>query len=1053
MSESPITRERWHRVEEILDEALELPPDEVPAFLDRACAGDAELRAAVENLLAADRQAAGLGFLGSSAEETAGALLMEDEETLAAGGPLTPALEDRAIGPYQILRRLGAGGMGIVYLARDRRLERTVALKLLPPEWGGSAASRERFLREARIISALDHPNICTLHDIGETEDGRLYLVMSYYGGETLKAKLERGPLPVDEAVELAVQIGSGLARAHEAGIIHRDIKPANVIVTEHGEAKILDFGIAKLAGEAGLTRTGSSLGTPAYMSPEQAKGRAVDARTDIWSLGVLLYEMITGRRPFAAEHPQAQIHAILQEEPEPVSQVRPGIPPAVARAVGKAMTKDPDRRYQSVNDFIAELSACTGPQALAAAAHRRHWRALLAAGVAAAVLLGLAGWWIFRVRPAERAAGPTPAPAAAVAAAVPVVGVLPFANRTGDAALDWYGEGVARLARDSLSSSRHLQIVSELRVEPLADLGDQGERVRRAADDGITALLSGEILPGPQGLTLAARVVETRSGRQLAARRLDGLAPKDLLQASDEIALEARKALNVPLTESVDLFAADFAAENPEAYEAYIAGLREFVGKRYDEAERGFAEALHKAPGFTMARFRLAHTLAVTGRTDKALAEIRQAVSEADRLPDRDARLVRALAAYISRDYDDALTAYAEITRLYPYEVEARYFQALLLKSSLRYDEALAQIAILTRLEPENPNFWDLSGGTHLLRGNLHQAVQDYLRLLRLTPESADAHMMLGDAYRAQGELTLAAGSYTEALRLDPQEHSAVVALAIIEFLRGQGATAERRLARLVANAGASPRARLDAAFELASLLRAQGRFRRAAATLAAMEDLLAAEKIREALALSVRGLSLLEVGDRAAARPLLERAVERSPGVPTRYLFTRGLLELEERRFADLDKTISEILAGASPAASSNRKEEKAAACLRGMRELEEGRPVAAVEEFARAVTLQGFEYTSSKLWLARAYLAAGRLPEALAAAHEAEQREKSADPRLDLEVDRTRALLVQAQVHAAMGHPGQASALASQFLERWKGADPDLPDLAVARRLAAG
>jgi len=1052
MTDDPMNRERWHRIEEVLDEALELPAEEVSAFLDRACAGDGALRADVESLLDADRRAA--GFLASPASAAAASLLNDAETPLLLPDAQPGDLEGRDMGPYRILRRIGSGGMGVVYLARDTRLDRTVALKLLPADWAGTAASRERFLREARLVSALDHPNICTLHDIGETDDGRLYLVMSYYPGETLKAKLARGALPVAEAVELAVQVGRGLARAHEAGIVHRDIKPANVIVTDHGEAKVLDFGIAKSAAETGLTRTGSSLGTPGYMSPEQALGQAVDGRTDVWSLAVVLYEMIAGRQPFAADHPQAQIHAILNREPEPLDRGRHDVPAAVTRAVGKAMTKDLGRRTPSVNAFIADLTATTGAQALAAAAHRRHWRALAAAGVLAAALLGTGGWWIWRGAHGAPSSGGAAASVSrtAAVAAVPAVGVLPFVNRTGDASLDWYGEGVAGLVRDSLSASRHLQVVSGLRADPLAAVAGEGERARRAAESGITVLVIGEILPGQGGLTLAARCVETRTGRQLAARRFDGLAPKDLLHTADEVALEARKALNVPPTEAVDVFAADFATDNPEAYASFISGSRHLAAKRYDEAAVAFSRALRQAPEFTMARYRLAQTLATIGRTDEALVEIRKAVAKADRLADRDARYVRAFEAYVSRHYDDAVNAYRELSERYPYEIEGHYYLALLLRRMQRYDDALAQIAVLTRLEPENPNLWDLSGGTHLLKGNLHQAVQDFEHLLTLEPGSAEGHKMLGDAYRAEGELSLAASSYSEALRLDSRLDRAAVALAVTEALGGDRAAAERRLEKLVANRGASPRDRLDAAFELASLLRAEGRFRRAAEILASLEAPLASEKVRESLALSVRGTSLLELGDLSAARSLIDRAVRSFAGTPTRYLFARGLVELRENRLKDLEATVAKIQADALPADNPDRTEEKAAACLLGMRELQEGRPQGAVNAFARAVNLRGTEYASYKLWLAKAYLAAGVLSQALAAAHEASQPSDPANPRLDLELDRTRALLVLAQVHKAFGHPAEASDFAKRFLDRWQGADPGLPELGAAHGLVS-
>ena len=203
------------------------------------------------------------------------------------------------LGPYEIVSHLGSGGMGVVYEARDLRLKRTVAIKLLPPDLTKDDTAKQRFLQEAQAASALDHPNICTIFEINETEDGQLYLVMAHYEGETLKERIERGPLQLDDAIDIATQVGTGLAEAHGAGIVHRDIKPANLLVTKGGVVKILDFGLAKLAGAEGVTQTGTTVGTVAYMSPEQARGQEVDHRTDIWSLGVVLYEMLGERRRF----------------------------------------------------------------------------------------------------------------------------------------------------------------------------------------------------------------------------------------------------------------------------------------------------------------------------------------------------------------------------------------------------------------------------------------------------------------------------------------------------------------------------------------------------------------------------------------------------------------------------------------------------------------------------------------------------------------------------------------------------------------------------------
>ena len=297
-----MTTRRWDELQKLLAAALDRTPLERTRLLDVACAGRPELRQEVMELLAASERESPLD--GSVAS------LLEP----VISEPLRPGTE--ILGHYQILGRLGRGGMGVVYKARDLRLERTLALKFLPAHLRSNADAKERLRVEAQAAAVLDHPNICTIHEIGEAGDGQLFIAMSYYDGETIATRLARGPMASDDAIAMAIQAARGLAKAHERGVVHRDIKPANLLVTTDGVLKILDFGIAKLPGVA-LSTPGQRLGTAAYMSPEQVRGEPLDGRTDVWSLGVVLYEMLTGERRFAgatdatgAGHPRASIPA-----------------------------------------------------------------------------------------------------------------------------------------------------------------------------------------------------------------------------------------------------------------------------------------------------------------------------------------------------------------------------------------------------------------------------------------------------------------------------------------------------------------------------------------------------------------------------------------------------------------------------------------------------------------------------------------------------------------------------------------------------------------------
>jgi tetratricopeptide (TPR) repeat protein len=363
------------------------------------------------------------------------------------------------VAQYEVLARLGGGGMGVVYAARDMKLERRVALKFLPPEWSHDESAKQRFIREAQAASATDHRNICTIHDIDTAPDGRLFIVMAQYDGPTLKQKLEQGPLPTDEALEIAAQLAEGLARAHAQGVVHRDVKPGNIILTEDG-LKILDFGLARFAGSLNLTVEGSTLGTVAYMSPEQSRGDDPDGRSDIWSIGAVLFEMLTGELPFRGGYAEAITHAI-RTEPTPALHKRTGENlDAVERVVRRALEKDPAQRYQSARDLARDLRLIQGRTlsidlrtgtiplgdlGVVASRTRGRWRfqATIAAAALVVAAVVAAGAWIFY--PTER---------------VPIV-IAPVVNQTGYAELDPYRLALTRELIAELSESSVVRVAS----------------------------------------------------------------------------------------------------------------------------------------------------------------------------------------------------------------------------------------------------------------------------------------------------------------------------------------------------------------------------------------------------------------------------------------------------------------------------------------------------------------------------------------------------------------------------------------------------------------
>jgi Tol biopolymer transport system component len=341
-----VNENRYNRIKELLSKVINLPEEDRENYLDEACKDDPELRREIELIL--EHKADQLEIL-----KTGGAIT--ESVILESGAGKTDLFIGRTVGRYRILSLIGQGGMGTVYQAEDESLQRTVALKFLPIEYYFDEQSKTRFIAEAQTIAVLDHPNICTVYEIGES-GGQSFIAMAFVQGESVREKISRGPLKIKEVMNIAIQVGEGLQHAHDRGVVHRDIKPSNLMVTDDGLVKILDFGIARSAERARITRTGSTLGTIAYMSPEQAMGEKIDHRTDIWSLGVTLYEMITGRLPFEREQAQTVIYAIQHEEPEPISALRSDVRVELEQIVSKCMQKNPDFRYQTGGGFVADV-------------------------------------------------------------------------------------------------------------------------------------------------------------------------------------------------------------------------------------------------------------------------------------------------------------------------------------------------------------------------------------------------------------------------------------------------------------------------------------------------------------------------------------------------------------------------------------------------------------------------------------------------------------------------------------------------------------------------
>ena len=433
----------------------------------------------------------------------------------------------QTISHYKILEKLGGGGMGVVYKAQDLKLDRHVALKFLPPDLIRDPEAKARFVQEAKAASALQHNNICTIHDIDQTLDEQLYIVMDCYEGEPLKKKIGRGPMKVEDAIDIATQTASGLAKAHEKGIIHRDIKPANIIITNDGVVKILDFGLAKLAGQSRVTRTGSMVGTAAYMSPEQAQGLEIDHRTDIWSLGVVLYEMLTGKLPFRGEHEAALLYLIVHEEPLALSGSRMDIPRNLAFIISKTLRKDPRQRYETAREFVSELKVA------------------LTHGIQL---------------PTQEMA----------------IIVLPFENLSRDPDQEYFSDGLTEEVISDLSAVRSLRVIS--RSSAMTFKGTKKKIPEIAREVKVQYVLEGSVRKAGNSLRITAQLIEAESDAHIWAEKYSGTLD-DVFEIQEKVSRSIVDALKLKLTPEEKQKIAEHPVGNVTAYDCYLKAHREILG------------------------------------------------------------------------------------------------------------------------------------------------------------------------------------------------------------------------------------------------------------------------------------------------------------------------------------------------------------------------------------------------------------------------------------------------------------------------------------------
>ena len=785
---------QWQKAKEIFGEALKFAPDERASFLDEVCDGDKIVRREVESLLASYDESE--SFMEKPA-------VVEVAEIFRQVKNLEPG---KSFGHYEIIRQIGAGGMGEVYLAKDSKLDRQVAFKILSEKFSRHESNLNRFIQEAKAASALNHPNILVIHEIGEANDVH-FIVSELVEGKTLREILNQSPLQLSEVLDFSIQIANALVAAHTAHIVHRDIKPENIIVRPDGFVKILDFGLAKLVGQQksliGLedetakqnqTAQGVILGTVKYMSPEQAKGEKIDARTDIFSFGVLLYEMIAGRTPFAGDSMSETFANLINIEPQPLLRYAEGVPDELQRIVSKMLRKNKDERYQTMKGLLADvqdlrenlafderlekshppdtenatqiLQATTGDANRQTAETnnsfsqkiKRNRLAALAALATFVIALAIVGYFAFF------------APQSPITS----VAVLPFENGSNDANLDYLSDGLSESVIDRLSELPHLKVIArnssfKYRGENI-DLQDAANKL------GVQAIVTGRVIQRGDTLSIRVEMVDVRDNRQLWSEQYNRRTA-DALTIQQEIAQTVSEKLRLKLSGAEEQQLAKQNTVNPQAYELLLKGRFLNIKEGTEDVKKAilyYQQAIAADPNYALAYAKLSESyrtligpsvLDPKEFTPKAKAAALKAFELDPNLAE--AQLELANHYQNAWDWEAAEAKYQHAIELNPNFAMARNNYSLYLSVIGRYDESIAEARRAKELDPLTLSNLVSYGIVLMGARRYDEAIAEFKKILEVDRNSVGTHYWLGLAYAGKGMYREAIDSYQESIRL----------------------------------------------------------------------------------------------------------------------------------------------------------------------------------------------------------------------------------------------------------------------------------------------
>ena len=645
---------------------------------------------------------------------------------------------DRRVLHYEVQEKIGAGGMGVVHKALDTKLKRTVALKFLSGGLAADPEQRQRFIREAMAASSLDHPNICTIYEINEAEDGQLFLAMAYYPGETLSQMLRGGPLSLERTLAIAIQVARALERAHQHGVTHRDIKPANIMFTK-GMVKVLDFGLAKLADDAGLTREGEAMGTVRYMSPEQATGKFVDPRTDIWAMGAVFYEMLTGVAPFVGATSQGVLHAILTQAVTPIAPQFTNVPPEVDWIIAKALAKNTKDRYAQISEMLADLEAI-----------REHRQPSSASGSSVS----------------------KPLDAAAMA-------VLPFENLGGDKENEYFSDGLTEEVINALSQVKGLRVVS--RTSSFEFKG-KAQDIRKIGEVlKVQSLLEGSVRSIGNRLRVTAQLTDVATGYHVWSHRYDREV-SDVFEIQDQISAAIVEALKLALPLRTEHSPASHAETNMEAYQMCLKG-RFYWNKKtpagLEKAQEFFESALAEDADCALAYSGLADTYTLMAgyglappceMWPKAKAAALKAIAANPELPEPHAALGSVLTFY-DRNWAEAEMEFRKALELRPQFAEAHLRYGFYFMATGRLEQALRRARTAHQLDPLSAATTAAETMVLTYMGRCEAAIRRCKEALEMHPYFIELRYVLGMAYQRLGKFDEAIAAFEAGATISGRE------------------------------------------------------------------------------------------------------------------------------------------------------------------------------------------------------------------------------------------------------------------------------------------